>query len=285
MYKITNIECDQKIAELDVWFDNETKKTEHFKDVQQTSILPNNSGLGRGGNQSRRNSLANTQSQSNLALYENVTEEAKTGVETTKKILKDVKLMNMKLDDITDLVRMQRQKLLNLHHEIEKSQNYVNQAKTIVRSFSKELYGDKIIFTLVGLITIILIFIVVASIKYKLKSDLLIGENSENNSIDCDYSIIDEKIFWKNTFAEEKAKDFVKKEFEGQESLKNYIIATRMKEIEEEIKKMELDFNVASMEEKTPVTPGQEDKTKHVESQTKEKVTNSNEVQSNEKLI
>jgi hypothetical protein len=229
------------MAELNLWFDTETKKTANFKDVQQASMIPEKSTISRGGNQSRRNSVSNNQTQSNIALYENVTEEAKTGVETTKKILKDVKLMNMKLDDITDLVRLQRQKLLNLHQEIEKSQNYVNQAGAIVRSFSKELYGDKIIFTLVALITIILVFIVIASIKYKLKSDIIIGENTEGNALDNDYSIIDEKLFWKNTFAEEKAKDFTRKEFEGQESLKNFIIAERMKEIEEAIQKIQLE--------------------------------------------
>lgn len=188
-----------------------------------------------------RQSNKNLPGQSTLSYYQNETKKFEKGKETAKNILKDVKLMNMKLDDITDLVRLQRQKLLNMHKQIEQSQNYMNRSKKIIRGFSKELYGDKIISTLVALIATIIIFIVIAAIKYKMKSDILISNDSDHVISENDYSIIDEKIFWKSSVSEERLKNFVKKDFEGQESLKNYVINERMQKVEAEIMSIELD--------------------------------------------
>jgi hypothetical protein len=133
-----------------------------------------------------------------MMMYQKEDENFKKGVDTTKNILKNVKLMNMKLDDITDMVRLQRQKLLNMHKQIEESQNYMNRSKQLIKGFSKELYGDTVIKVLILLITIVLGCIFAASIKYKMKSDLIIGEKDSDDALNDDIlSSIDEQFFYK----------------------------------------------------------------------------------------
>lgn len=108
----------------------------------------------------RRRSIASKgPSQSTIQFLQKEDDKFKKGVETAKDILKDVKLMNMKLDDISGLVKLQRQKLLNMQDKIKKSQNYMSRSKKLLQTFSKEIYGDKIIMCFGLLIGIVLLFI------------------------------------------------------------------------------------------------------------------------------
>lgn len=184
-----------------------------------------------------------------MAQLQKEDEHFKEGVETTQNILKNVKLMNMKLDDISDLVRLQRQKLLNMHKEIEKSQNYMNRSKKIISSFSKELYGDKIIFTLVALITLVLISIVVASIKYKMKSDILIGDDSDSVLGEDELNQINGELFWKTEISEIGLNGIRKRNGEGHEYVKLYLINLEMQELEQEIAQISMtDEEVAEVQ-------------------------------------
>lgn len=231
-------ECKNKIGDLKIWYETQVNDTKTFKDIpkiEYKSKHPGYSQIQERRNESRTRSIIGGPSNSNLNMLQKEDETFQKGVNTTKNILKNVKLMNMKLDDISDLVRLQRQKLLNMHKQIEQSQNYMNQTKTIMRGFSKELYGDTIIFSLVGLITLILIFIMIASIKYKLKSDILIGNDGDGVISQADFSLINSKIFWKTTYVNEKSKDVVKKYFPGEKLFINYIINSKLKEIDEEL--------------------------------------------------
>lgn len=179
-----------KIDELKVWFQTQKDKTVNFEPIKRESVMKMNQSQG-----SRRSSVI---SQSSIQMLKKEDEAFKKGVETSKNILKNVKLMNMKLDDITDMVRLQRQKLLNMHKQIEKSQNYMNRSKELIRGFGKELYGDNIIKGLVILITIVLMFIMISAVKFKMRSELIISRESSNEFLDEEvFKKIDESMFWK----------------------------------------------------------------------------------------
>ena len=242
------LDCKNKIEDLKIWSQAEKNKTQSFieevKAPKKSAIHPKPS-QGR----PRRQTIQGTTNQSNLAQLQKEDEHFKEGVETTQNILKNVKLMNMKLDDISDLVRLQRQKLLNMHKEIEKSQNYMNRSKKIISSFSKELYGDKIIFTLVALITLVLISIVVASIKYKMKSDILIGDDSDSVLGEDELNQINGELFWKTEISEIGLNGIRKRNGEGHEYVKLYLINLEMQELEQEIAQISMtDEEVAEVQ-------------------------------------
>lgn len=161
------------------------------------------------GKSIRRRSISRSgPSQSTLQFLKKEDEKFKKGVETAKDILKDVKLMNMKLDDISGLVKLQRQKLLNMQDKIKKSQNYMDRSKKLLTTFSKEIYGDKIILSLGILIGIVLVCIGIASIKYKLRANEMIMTNEEFIKSEEDFNEIDEKLFFKEDFIESAQENF-----------------------------------------------------------------------------
>jgi len=209
----------------------------------------------------RRGSQIGGPSQSTLQMYEQEDKNFKKGVDTTKNILKDVKLMNMKLDDITDLVRLQRQKLLSLHNKIEQSQNYMNRSKKIIQGFSKELYGDCIIKTLIILISFVMFVIGVAAVKYKMKSEILIGKNNSDVIADIDYGVIDETMFWKENRADEGMEVFKSKENFALELLKQYVIRKKL----EKGAKAKLDAEKAEAEVKEEVVTTDGDAAQDIE--------------------
>lgn len=135
--------------------------------------------------------------QATLHFYENVDQEFQKGVDDAKVLLKNVKVMNMKLDDISVLVLEQRNKLNSIQGEIKQSQDLVNRTKKIMKAFSAELVKDKAIKILLALITIVLLFIMICAVKYKLKSQALIGKEIDVTESNVDYSQIDEALFWK----------------------------------------------------------------------------------------
>jgi hypothetical protein len=126
----------------------------------------------------------------------NEDENFKEGVQTTKEILKDMKLANMKLDHISMLVFEQRNKLKNINGEIKKSQSLMSQTKKIMKTFSAELVKDKFIKILLVAITVVLLFIMVCAIKYKMKSKELIGKEIDVTAAEVDYNEINEELFW-----------------------------------------------------------------------------------------
>ena len=132
-----------------------------------------------------------------LQFYDNEDAKFQGGVVKTKEMLATMKLANLKLDDISMLVFEQRNKLNSIRGEIKQSQNLMNQTKKIMKSFSAELVKDKAIRILLGLITIILLFIMVCAIKYKVKSQALIGKEIDVTDQAVDYNEINEALFWR----------------------------------------------------------------------------------------
>ena len=162
----------------------------------------------------------------------------KKGVDTTHEILKDVKLMNMKLDDISGLVKLQRQKLLNMQDKIKESQNVMARSKKLLKTFSKEIYGDKIIMVFGILIALVLVFIGIAAIKYKFKAQELVLTDEELLENDDNYNEIDESIFFKRDLVEEANRKFEKaKETLGQ------LMANKFLQIQEKVKKERAEKN------------------------------------------
>ena len=147
-----------------------------------------------------------------LQFYDNEDAKFQGGVVKTKEMLATMKLANLKLDDISMLVFEQRNKLNSIRGEIKQSQNLMNQTKKIMKSFSAELVKDKAIRILLGLITIILLFIMVCAIKYKVKSQALIGKEIDVTDQAVDYNEINEALFWRA-----EIKEFNKKK--GKEKL------------------------------------------------------------------
>jgi hypothetical protein len=129
------------------------------------------------------------------------TEKYQKGVETTKEILQKVQGINATLDEVTDLVRLQKYKLLSISSKIKESQSIMKRSHKIMKAFSKELYNDKIIKVLLGIITLILILIMVSAVMYKMKSAELIGHTIETiKNTAPDYSDINEGFFWKTIY-------------------------------------------------------------------------------------
>lgn len=137
--------------------DDQFERLDEFEEEVIVAKKEKNKSLQGGAR--RRSVLSKGPSQSTLQFLQKEDEKFKKGVDTAKDILKDVKLMNMKLDDISGLVKLQRQKLLNMQDKIKTSQNYMARSKKLLQTFSKEIYGDKIIMCFGLLIGIVLLFI------------------------------------------------------------------------------------------------------------------------------
>lgn len=158
----------------------------------------------------RRSVSSQNLGKNSLQFLQNEDKNFKKGVDTTHEILKDVKLMNMKLDDISGLVKLQRQKLLNMQDKIKESQDVMGRSKKLLKTFSKEIYGDKIIMVFGLLIALVLVFIGIAAIKYKFKAQELVLTDEELLENDDNYNEIDETIFFKRDLVEEANEKFEK---------------------------------------------------------------------------
>jgi hypothetical protein len=150
--------------------------------------------------------------QATLQYYDNVDKEFQQGVNDTKKLLKNIKLVNMQLDDISMLVFEQRNKLNSIQGEIKTSQDLMNRTKKIMKTFSAELVKDNVIKVLLALITIVLLFIMVCAVKYKMKSQALIGKEIDVTDSNVDYDQIDEALFWKMEIREFNKSEHKKKD-------------------------------------------------------------------------
>jgi hypothetical protein len=201
-------EIFENFNELKGIFENQTEKTKNYNEI--TSFQPQtnretNLNLMLGGDIPEKKT--NLRIGSNLRnMYDKETENAKKGVEMTHDILDKVRGINTTLDEVTDLVRLQRQKLLSIQTQIGESQSIMKRSQKIIRSFSKELYQDKIIKILLGTISVVLILIMISAIQYKMKSGELIGKQIKTQEELQDFTDIDENLFWKTVIEEVEPK-------------------------------------------------------------------------------
>lgn len=126
----------------------------------------------------------------------------KQGVSTAKQIHAKVKGINATLDEVSDLVQLQRIKLHTIGGQIKDSQSIMRRSHKILKSFSMELHKDKLIKVLLGFITIVLILIMVSALSYKMKSAELIGNEINSQSNLRQFADIDEELFWKTVIEE-----------------------------------------------------------------------------------
>lgn len=190
MNRITEIQdlIEQKKSALDSFIEEQTKTPNRRASMANQGIVRRHSIMSKG--------IAMNQ------FLQKEDSDFKKGVDTTKEILKDVKLMNMKLDDISGLVKVQRQKLLNMQDKIKESQDYMKRSKKLLTTFSKEIYGDKIIMTLGTLIAIVLVCIAIAALRYKMKAEqiMLVAEDPIESTMD--FNEINESLFYKENITE-----------------------------------------------------------------------------------
>ena len=188
-------ECTSKIANLKMLIERQSERLEKNELGGTQEIEEEES-----GQETHVNNAAT------LQFYENEDVKFQGGVVKTKEMLASMKLANLKLDDISMLVFEQRNKLNSIQGEIKQSQNLMNQTKKIMKAFSAELVKDKAIRLLLGLITVILLFIMVCAIKYKLKSQALIGKEIDVTDQEVDYNEINEALFWRAEIKETNKK-------------------------------------------------------------------------------
>jgi hypothetical protein len=183
-------ECSQKIEELKILIVRQEEKLAQ----NEEEVRSENEDIDSEG--SFDNQVLKNDAQT-LQFYHNEDQKFKEGVQATKAMLKGMKLANMKLDHISMLVIEQRNKLKNIKGEIKKSQSLMAQTKKIMRAFSAELVKDKFIKVLLISITVVLLFIMVCAIKYKMKSQALIGKEIDVTDDSIDYDEINEELFWR----------------------------------------------------------------------------------------
>lgn len=180
-------------------------------------------------------------------MYYKETKNIQEGVNTAYEIKDKIHDINATLDEVTDMVRLQKYKLLSISSQIKESQSIMKRSQKIIRSFSKELYKDKIIKFLLGFITLVLILIMVSAVMYKIKSAELIGHEIDNHKkLSPDVSEIDENYFWKtiyesntvqneNSSVDAKLKEQSKMLSGGIDLMKLSTLRKKLKEINEEI--------------------------------------------------
>lgn len=183
-------ECSQKIAELKLLIERQEERLARG----QTDLAAQSEDLLE---EAPADAPVYVNDAKTLQFYQNEDQKFQQGVETAESVLKNVKLMNMKLDDISMLVFEQRNKLKSIQGEIQKSQDLMARTKKIMKAFSAELVKDKFIKVLLVLITVILLLIMVCAVKYKMKSQALIGKEIDVTDVDVDYDEIDESLFWR----------------------------------------------------------------------------------------
>ena len=198
------IKSEEELMSLKALFEKQSEKVRLFKEFQIQEIKTNR--------ETNLHLKKNTKISPQLRqLYAKEDEVFKQGVNTVYDIKKTVEGLNVTLDEVADLVHLQRQKLLSINSQIGESQSIMKRSQKIIRSFSKELYQDKIIKVLLGTITIILLLIMISAIKFKMKSGELIGKEIESQDELIDFTDIDESLFWK-TIIEEKKNQNIKME-------------------------------------------------------------------------
>ena len=189
--------CEEELLSLRNLFEKQSEKVRLFKEFQIQEVKTN-----RETNLHRtKNSKISPQLRQ---LYAKEDEVFKQGVNTVYDIKNTVVGLNVTLDEVADLVHLQRQKLLSINSQIGESQSIMKRSQKIIRLFSKELYQDKIIKVLLGTITVILLLIMISAIKFKMKSGELIGKEIESQDELIDFTDIDESLFWKTIIEEKK---------------------------------------------------------------------------------